>query len=152
MKVSNSKVASYWGSGKNVQNHGGSFMISPNGDVYSYDLRIGYINDQGEKIALRYNKSGVYYSQTTSMHVSRLMSCADRTIHPNPQEPIDYQGRTEGQEVGGVVLGLYDFTYSPTNTNCMTSLSNISFLVFVKSEVIKDLWRIRKNHTGNISP
>ena len=96
MRVANSKIASYWGRGIMVQNHGGSLVIHPNGDVYSYNLRIGYINEQGEKVALRYNTSGVYYSQTTSTHVGKLMQYADHSLHPNPEEPSDYQGRTEG--------------------------------------------------------
>ena len=77
IKTTNDKIAGYWAGNTPARNSNGSFTTDGK-DLYSYRLRIGTTNEQGEKILFDYTAGGMgYYSQTTSCHVGKARLAAD---------------------------------------------------------------------------
>ena len=73
-------IAILWKSGRQGKS-GGSFSTD-GADIYSYALKIGYTDDQGNKVAIDY--TGKHrYSATTSKHVSYAKRVADKVVQPD---------------------------------------------------------------------
>jgi hypothetical protein len=53
-------------------------------NIYSYKLKIGYTNEYGEKVLLKYTtSSGHFQSMTTSRHVNLTAFHADKFERPS---------------------------------------------------------------------
>lgn len=66
-------------------------MWTENGNLYSYNLRIGYTTKYGTTVLYLYashNGKGRFVSMTTSQHVSLAVRWADVVIHPDTRERI----------------------------------------------------------------
>ena len=77
IRTTNENIAYYWRKGQAASN--GRMCYTTDGrDLYSYKLKIGTTNEQGEKILFDYTANGIrYYSQTTSCHVGKSRQYAD---------------------------------------------------------------------------
>ncbi len=76
--VSIQSVVDKWASGYAWKSGTGS-LHTDGQDLYSYNLKIGYTDDQGKKVAIDYTAPGkAFYSQTTSKHVTLAKSVSDR--------------------------------------------------------------------------
>ena len=76
IKTTNDNIPYYWSKGKAAKNGTGAYSTDGK-DLYSYALKIGTTNDQGEKILFDYTSGGMgYYSQTTSCHVGKARPAA----------------------------------------------------------------------------
>lgn len=82
-KTTNENVANAWYSGKEAQNHSGSYRTD-GFKLYSYNLPIGFTTSLGSKILLDYTaKTNNFRSMTTSTkHVSSARSIADEVVNP----------------------------------------------------------------------
>ena len=84
--MENYQVIRQWVRGFSAENFGsnGSATLSTDGrDLFSYNLKIGYTTEKGNKVVKLYNaKSGNFKTNTTSKHVSMAVKQADRTIIP----------------------------------------------------------------------
>lgn len=83
MKITNNQnVIKLWKEGKNARNHRYS-LVSLNGNLYSYQLKIGHRHSNGATIVADFTaNSGNFHSQTTSCHVNLARRQADQTFHP----------------------------------------------------------------------
>ena len=73
IRTTNENIAYYWRKGQAASN--GRMCYTTDGrDLYSYKLKIGTTNAQGEKILFDYT---AFYSQTTSCHVGKSRLYAD---------------------------------------------------------------------------
>ena len=77
--MKNSEVADSWKNGKpaNVAN-----MRTDGTDLFSYNLKIGFTDDKGRKVALKYSAPNNFISTSTSKHVCYARRSADITINP----------------------------------------------------------------------
>ena len=77
IRTTNENIAYYWRKGKAAVNSTQCYTTDGR-DLYSYKLKIGTTNEQGEKILFDYTANGIkYYSQTTSKHVGKSRQYAD---------------------------------------------------------------------------
>lgn len=82
MTMRRSKVPEFWARGEKA----GCSNIRTDGEsLWSYDLKIGYTDENGDKILLDYTKSGIYYSSTTSKHVGYARLVADEVRDPREE-------------------------------------------------------------------
>jgi hypothetical protein len=83
MKITNNQnVIKMWKEGKNARNHRYS-LVSLNGNLYSYPLKIGHRHSNGATIVADFTaNSGNFRSQTTSCHVNLARRQADQTFYP----------------------------------------------------------------------
>ena len=72
--MKNENIVKAWISGQSFSNK--RIALSTNGhDLFSYNKKIGYTNDQGKKVVIDYTSKGGYFiSMTTSQHVSLAMN------------------------------------------------------------------------------
>ena len=84
--MENHEVIRQWVRGFTAENAGsqGQTTLSTDGrDLFSYNLKIGYTTEKGNKVVKLYNaKTGNFKTRTTSKHVSMAMKQADGTIVP----------------------------------------------------------------------
>ena len=79
----NASVIKSWVRGYS-SNNGRSSLHTNGRELFSYQLRIGYTDDKGNKVVEQYNAStGNVKSMTTSRHVSMASVQADREVTPN---------------------------------------------------------------------
>lgn len=77
----NSEVAERWAAGR----PGGARNFHTNGlSLYSYDLLIGYTQDDGDKVVINYCGAHAY-SATTTQHVYLARCVADADTNPTPE-------------------------------------------------------------------
>jgi len=77
IKTTNENIAYYWRKNSAASNGTGAYSTDGK-DLYSYQLKIGTTNAQGEKVLFDYTSGGIrYYSQTTSCHVGKSRQYAD---------------------------------------------------------------------------
>ncbi len=58
-------------------------MFTDGFDIFSYGLKVGYTNDQSQKVAFDYTTTGgAFRSMTTSKHVGYVKQYADKVIKP----------------------------------------------------------------------
>ena len=82
--VKNSDVAESW---KHDKSANGSTTTTDGQNIYSYNLRIGYTDENNQKVAIDYTTTGgSFYSMTTSKHVSYAKRYADIVILPKDTE------------------------------------------------------------------
>ena len=71
-QIRNDDVVACWKRGNRAQNRN---MTTDGSNLFSYRLKIGYTDENGEKVVLDYTaRSGNFYSTTTSRHVSLAKS------------------------------------------------------------------------------
>lgn len=75
----NRQVAEAWA--RSEASRSGS-MFTNGRDIFSYNLLIGYTEDDGTKVALDYTAPGHFVSQTTSTHVGLTRQVADVSREP----------------------------------------------------------------------
>ena len=86
IRTTNGNIAYYWRKNQAATN-GRQCYTTDGKDLYSYALKIGTTNEQGEKVLFNYTANGIkYYSQTTSCHVGKSRHYAD-WIQVNEVEP-----------------------------------------------------------------
>ncbi len=74
MSIRNDDIVDCWKRGHVGQNKN---MTSDGNNLFSYNLKIGYTDDKGQKVALDFTAStNNFYSVTTSRHVSLAKSVA----------------------------------------------------------------------------
>ena len=77
IKTTNENIAYYWSKGQPAKNGKGCYTTDGH-DLYSYALKIGTKNDQGDTVLFNYTSGGMgYYSQTTSCHVGKARQHAN---------------------------------------------------------------------------
>ena len=77
IRTTNENIAYYWRKGTPAANSRQCYTTDGK-DLYSYQLKIGTTNAQGEKVLFDYTANGIkYYSQTTSCHVGKSRQYAD---------------------------------------------------------------------------
>jgi hypothetical protein len=75
----NHKVIEKWEQGKRARSFTGN-LHTDGCDLYSYELKIGYTNEDGERIVKLYTAvHGNFKSKTTSKHVNKARVVADYT-------------------------------------------------------------------------
>ena len=79
--VVNNMVIALWAEGRDARNHK-STLKAINGDLYSYNVKIGSRTEGGQCVVVDYTASGRFLSQTTSCHVGRAKRHADMVMHP----------------------------------------------------------------------
>ena len=78
----NQGVIKMWKQGKNARN-GRRTLVSFQGNLYSYRLKIGHRHPNGAAIVADFTApAGHYRSQTTSCHVNLAKREADEVFHP----------------------------------------------------------------------
>jgi uncharacterized protein YgiM (DUF1202 family) len=78
--MTNQQVAQAWANGKSAKTN---TMHTDGQYLFSYRLKIGYTNEQGEKIALQYTTPAKrFVSSTTSKQVGYANSYANKTEVP----------------------------------------------------------------------
>lgn len=77
IKTTNDNIAYYWSKGKSAKNGTGAFSTDGH-DLYSYRLKIGTKNEQGDTVLFDYTSGRMgFYSQTTSGHVGKARQHAN---------------------------------------------------------------------------
>jgi hypothetical protein len=77
IRTTNENIAYHWRKNEAAVNSTQCYTTDGR-DLYSYALKIGTTNEQGEKILFDYTANGIkYYSQTTSCHVGKSRQYAD---------------------------------------------------------------------------
>jgi len=80
--TNNLNVMRAWREGKNARNHKNT-LIASDGELYSYQLKIGQRSDAGACVVADYTaKTDHFKSQTTSCHVNLAKRSADLVMHP----------------------------------------------------------------------
>ena len=79
--VVNNMVIALWAEGRDARNHK-STLKAINGNLYSYNVKIGSRTEGGQCVVVDYTASGRFLSQTTSCHVGRAKRYADMVMHP----------------------------------------------------------------------
>ena len=77
--MKNSEVADSWKNGKPAKV---ASMRTDGINLFSFDLKIGFTDDKGRKVALNYSAPNNFISNSTSHHVSYAKRSADITIEP----------------------------------------------------------------------
>jgi len=79
----NSSIIKSWVRGIERNNYGHT-LTTDGKDLYSYNLKIGYTEKNGVKVAMRYDATTKNFkSMTTSRHVSLASIQADRSVNPD---------------------------------------------------------------------
>lgn len=52
-------------------------------ELYSYNLRIGYTDSEGTKVAIKHTAPDHFVSMTTSKHVGGACQYADKVVSPD---------------------------------------------------------------------
>lgn len=73
-KVSNKEVAAAWCNG---QAAAAEHYSTDGKNLYSYNLKIGWVNSEGDRVLCRYK-----VSVTTSKHISMAAKYADKVVAP----------------------------------------------------------------------
>ena len=79
--VVNNMVLALWAEGREARNHKNT-LKAINGDLYSYNVKIGRRTEGGQCVVVDYTASGRFLSQTTSCHVGQAKRHADMVMHP----------------------------------------------------------------------
>ena len=80
--VVNNMVIALWAEGRDARNHK-STLKAIDGNLYSYNLKIGHRTEGGQCVVADFTAGGgSYHSQTTSCHVGRAKRYADMVMHP----------------------------------------------------------------------
>ena len=77
--MKNSEVADCWKNGKSAKV---ASMRTDGTCLFSYNLKIGFTDDKGRKVALDYSAPNNFISNSTSKHVGYAKGSADITINP----------------------------------------------------------------------
>ena len=82
MQVKNREVVRLWSEGREARNHKNT-LKSIDGDLYSYNLKIGRRTEGGYCVVADLTAAGgSYHSQTTSCHVGVAKRHANMVMHP----------------------------------------------------------------------
>ena len=79
--VVNNMVIALWTEGRAARNHKNT-LKAIDGDLYSYNVKIGRRTEGGQCVVVDYTASGKFLSQTTSCHVGQAKRHADMVMHP----------------------------------------------------------------------
>ena len=79
--VVNNMVIALWTEGRAARNHKNT-LKAIDGDLYSYNVKIGRRTEGGQCVVVDYTASGRFLSQTTSCHVGQAKRHADMVMHP----------------------------------------------------------------------
>ena len=80
--VTNNMVIALWTEGREARNHKNT-LKAINGDLFSYNLKIGRRTEGGQCIVVdKTAKGGCFHSQTTSCHIGHAKRHADIVMHP----------------------------------------------------------------------
>jgi len=79
--VVNNMVIALWAEGRDARNHK-STLKAIDGNLYSYNVKIGSRTEGGQCVVVDYTASGRFLSQTTSCHVGQAKRHADMVMHP----------------------------------------------------------------------
>ena len=79
--VVNNMVLALWAEGREARNHKNT-LKAIDGDLYSYNVKIGSRTEGGQCVVADYTASGRFLSQTTSCHVGQAKRHADMVMHP----------------------------------------------------------------------
>ena len=79
--VVNNMVIALWTEGREARNHKNT-LKAIDGDLYSYNVKIGRRTEGGQCVVVDYTASGRFLSQTTSCHVGQAKRHADMVMHP----------------------------------------------------------------------
>ncbi len=79
--VVNNMVIALWAEGREARNHKNT-LKAIDGDLYSYNVKIGSRTEGGQCVVADYTASGRFLSQTTSCHVGQAKRHADMVMHP----------------------------------------------------------------------
>jgi hypothetical protein len=77
----NRMVIALWSEGRDARNHKNT-LKAIDGDLYSYNVKIGSRTEGGQCVVVDYTASGKFLSQTTSCHVGIAKLHADMVMHP----------------------------------------------------------------------
>lgn len=79
--MKNSDVAKAWYYGLALK---GNNLRSDGKALFSYGLKIGEINEKGDRICFDHRIFGTY--RTTSRHISLVSKVANKTVNPNGED------------------------------------------------------------------
>ena len=79
--VVNNMVIALWTEGREARNHKNT-LKAINGELYSYQVKIGRRTEGGQCVVVDYTASGRFLSQTTSCHDGQAKRHADMVMHP----------------------------------------------------------------------
>lgn len=86
--MKNSDVAAAWYYGKEAES---GTIRSDGRAIFSYAMKIGEINDRGDRICFDRRIAGC--SKTTSRHIALVSLVANKTVNPDDDNPMDYRYR-----------------------------------------------------------
>ena len=80
--VANNMVVALWAEGRDARNHK-STLKAIDGDLYSYNVKIGRRTESGYCVVADFTAGGgCYHSQTTSCHIGQSKRHANMVMHP----------------------------------------------------------------------